>query len=257
MYVVAVHSIKKDKELLAGALASVLGATIYEALSRLRAPGDGPLIVAFFAEKDRAVQLVEGLQSTGFKASVLTPAEIKTESRALIVRRFSLGERELGATTVKGDSLSILYQNIDLILRGTVIVCEVKTETVKNRSLSPGRTVLTGGMMNTKPSRSVRDIITEERQGFINIYASDSPTLVFRENTLVYDSLGPALRPSRTANFTHLTAEQRMRCPHALFDERLLSRAGQTALLGPSLNPEDYLVVATALLSTVIRDKSC
>jgi hypothetical protein len=256
MYVVAIHSLKKDKELLAGALAAVLGVTICEALSRLRAPGDGPLTVAFFAEKERAVQLGEMLQSAGFKASILMAIETENESRALIVRRFSLGERELGVTTEKGDSLSILFQNIDLILRGTAIVCGVTTETVKSRSVSPGRAVLTGGMMISKTTKSVRDIKTEERQGFLNIYASDCPTLVFRENTLVYDSLGPALRPSRAANFAYLIAELRMRCPDALYDERLLSRAGQAALLGPSLNPEDYLIVATALLSKVIRDKS-
>ena len=67
--------------------------------------------------------------------------------------------------------------------------------------------------------------------------------------------LGSALRPSRAANFTYLVAELRMQCPHTLYDERLLSRAGQAALLSPSLNPEEYLVVATALLAKVLRGK--
>ena len=256
MHVVAIHSLKNDKEILASTLAAVLGVTIYEALTRLHASGNGPLTVAVLAERERGVQLVERLQSAGFKASVLTAGEIESEGHARIVRRFSLGERELGVTTERGDSLSIPFQNIDLIIRGTAIVREVTTETVKNRSVSPGRAVLSGGMMITKTTRSVREVTAEERQGFVNLYAGDRSILVFREKTLVYDSLGPALRPSRVANFNYLIAELSRRCPDALYDERLLSRSGAAALLGPSLNPEEHLVVATALLAKVLRDKN-
>jgi hypothetical protein len=256
MHVVAIHSLQNDKETLAGPLAAVLGATIYEALARLRTPGNGPVTVAVFAEEERAVPLVEKLRSAGFRASVLTEDEIGTEGRARIVRRFSLVERELGVITEKGDSLIIPYQSIDLILRGTAIVRDVTTETVKNRSISAGRAVLSGGMMISKTTKSVREVTTEERQGFLNLYAGDTPTLVFREKTLVYDSLGPALRPSRAANFAYLVSELRRRYPDALYDERLLNRAGQAALLGPSLNPEAHLVVATALLGKVLRGKA-
>ena len=255
MHVVAIHSLKENKETLSSALAAVLGVTVYEALARLRAPGNGPLIVAFFAEKERALQLVKRLQSEGFKASLLTAGELETEGCALIVRRFSLGECELDVTTEKGDRRSVPFKNIGLILRGTGIVRGVTTETVKNRSVSPGRAVLSGGMMITKTTKNVREVTTEERQAFVNIYARDSSTFVFRENTLVYDSLGPALQLARAANFIYLVAELRRRCPDALYDERLLSRAGQAALLGPSLNPEENLIVATALLSKVLRDE--
>jgi hypothetical protein len=255
MNVVAIYTLKKDKETLSSTLAAVLGVTVYEALARLRAPGNGPLIVAFFAEQERAIQLVERLQSEGFKASLLTAGEIETEGRALIVRRFSLGECELDVTTEKGDSHRLPFKNIDLILRGTGIVRDVMTETVKNRSVSIGRAVLSGGMMITKTTKNVREITTEERQAFVNIYARDSSTFVFRENTLVYDSLGPALQSTRAANFIYLVAELRRHCPDALYDERLLSRAGQVALLGPSLSPEEHLTIATALLSKVMRTK--
>lgn len=255
MHVVAIHGLKEDKESMSEALAASLGVTTYEAAARLRVPGSGPLTVAVFSEKDRAVGLLEKLQSTGFKVSVLTSGEIETEGRALIVRRFSLGELELGVTTDKGDSLSMPFQKIDLILRGTAIARDVSTETVKNRSLSMGRAVLSGGMMITKTTRDVREVTTEERQGFVNIYAGNNPTLVFFENGLVYDSLGSAMRPSRAANFTYLVAELRRRCPDALYDERLLRRAGQVAILGPSLNPEEHLIVATALLQKMFRSE--
>ena len=109
--------------------------------------------------------------------------------------------------------------------------------------------------MITKTTKNVREVTTEARQAFVTIYARDSSTFVFRENSLVYDSLGPAVQLTRAANFIYLVAELRRRCPDALYDERLLSRTGQATLLGPSLNPEENLIVATALLSKVLRDE--
>jgi hypothetical protein len=256
MHIVAIHSLNTDKENLAKVLAAAMGATVYEALARLRVPGSGPVTVAVFAEEGRAVELAEKLQTAGFKASVLTADEIEREGRAFIVRRFSLGECALDVTADNGESSSIPFQEIGLIVRGTAIIRDVTTETEKKRSLSPGRAVLSGGMMITKTTRDVREVTTEERQGFVNLYTRDGSTLVFRENTLVYDSLGSALRPSRVLNFSYLIAELRRRCPDARYDERLLTRAGQVALLGPSLNPEEHLPVATALLRKVLGSRS-
>jgi len=39
----------------------------------------------------------------------------------------------------------------------------------------------------------------------------------------------------------------------ARYDECLMNRAAQAALLGHLLNPEEHLIVATALLAKVLR----
>ena len=254
MHVVAIHSMNEDKETLASSLAAVLNVTIYEALTRLRAPGNGPLTVAVLAEKERAEQLVQQLHSVGFKAVVLTADEIETAACAWIVRRFGIGERELHIETEKGDNLDISFQDIDLILYGIRISHDTTTETVKERSMELGRAVLSGGMMITKTTKTTRDVTTEARERFVNLYAGDAPTIVFRENALDYTSLGSALKLSRSQNFTYLVAELRRCCPGARYDERLMNRAAQAALLGPLLNPDKHLVVATALLAKVLRE---
>lgn len=255
MHIVAIHGLGGDREGLAKGLAAALGATLYEALARLRVPGSGPVTVAVFAEEGRAAALLEKLKSSGFGASVLTDAEIELEGRASIVRRFSLGEHDLGVTSEKGDSSSIPFQEIAVILRGTAIISGVTTETTKTRSVDAGRAVLSGGLMITKTTTDVREVITEERQGFVNLYRKDGPVLVFREKALAYDSLGPAIKPSRTLNFSYLVSELRRLCPGAVYDERLLTRAGQVGLLGPSLNPEQHINVAAALLRKVLGGK--
>ena len=106
--------------------------------------------------------------------------------------------------------------------------------------------------MITKTAKAVQEVAIEERTAFFNLYAGDNRVIVFRENTLLFDSLGPALQPSRTLNFTYLIAELRRRSPHAGYDERLLTRPAQIALLGPTLNPEEHLSVATALLAKTL-----
>lgn len=254
MHVVAIHSMNKDKETLANSLAAVLKVTLYEALTRLRAPGNGPLTVAVFAEKERAEQLVQQLHSAGFKAVVLTADEIDTAACAWIVRRFSLGELELHVETEKGDNLDISFQDIDLILRGIRISRGTTTEILKERSINLGRAVLSGGMMITKTTKTTRDVTTEVRERFVNLYAGDVPTIIFRENALDYNSLGSVRKPSRSENFTYLVAELRRCCSGARYDERLMNRAAQAVLLGSLFNPEEQLVIATALLAKVLRE---
>lgn len=252
MHIVAIHRLGPDRETRAAALASALGITMYEALSRLRSPGNGPFTIGVFADQQRAMQIEEKLRSSGFSAVVLTEAEIIAERSPLIVRKFGLGGNDLSLTTETGQSLSISFLNIRLILRGTGIVRGTATETLKTRSLSLGRAVMSSGLMMTKTTKTVQEVATEEREAFFNLYAEGPRVMVFRENALLYDSLGTALQPSRALNFTHLITELRRRAPNAQYDERLLTRPAQVALLGPTLNPEEHLSAATALLAKTL-----
>jgi hypothetical protein len=255
MQVVAIYGIGADREHLATPLSSALGRTVLEARSRLNAPGSGPFVVGVFGEKDRALGLAAQLRNGGFNAAVLEEVEILRENRRENVRKFDLGEGGLRAEPAEGGGRTVAYSVVELILRGTGISSSTTTETTKQRSFSLGRAVLSSGLSVTKTTKTVREVTSQEREGFFILYAGDAPPLEFRENRLLYDSLGPARKQSRAANFAFLVSELRSRCSAAQYDERLLTRAGQAALLGPSLDPEEHLTVATALLSKVLRGK--
>jgi len=255
MHVVAIFGIGADKEHLANALASAMGKTVLEARSRLNAPGSGPFVVGTFGEKEKAAGLAAQLRNGGFNAAVLGEDEIVQEAGRDNVRRFELGEGQLRAEPAEGGSRMVAYSGIDLILRGTGISSSTTTEASEQRSFSLGRAVLSGGLMVMKTTKTVREVTSQEREGFFILYAGDGRPLEFRESGLIFDSLGQARKLSRVANFAFLVAEIRGRCPAARYDERLLTRAGQAALLGPSLNPEEHLTVATALLAKVLRGK--
>ncbi len=250
MNVVAIHSLSDGRQTLAGALAGCLGVTEYEAAARLRAQGDA-LVVSIRAEREEALRLAANLNSGGFEAVVVTAEDIGAETRKFVVRKFSLGERDISVET-GGRTLAVAYRDIRVILRGTSIACSTSTVKSEKRSLSLGRAVLTGGLSITKTTKTVREVRTEEREGFLTLYAEGHPILLFREGSLSYDSLGATRSLSGTENFARLLSELRGRCTSARYDERLLSRAAQAALLGPSLRPEDNLAVATALLAKVL-----
>ncbi len=256
MNVVAIHSLKEDNLERATALAAALGVTEFEALARLRAPGCGPLVVAVFGELEPARKLLGRLHSGGFQAAIVTEEDMDAERGRLVVRKFEFRDKTLHVKLREGDCLDVPYRGIALILRGMGIALSASTDTVKTRSFSLGRAVLTGGLMPTKTTKTVRETMRQDREAFLILYSTGGPPLSFHENYLVYDSLDPALKPSRTANFNCLVVELRRRCEGASYDERLLTRAGQAALLGPRLSPETHLAVATALLSKVLRGRA-
>lgn len=252
MNVVAVHSLAEDKESQGSKLAAALGVTAFEAMSRLRIPGSGPLVVAVFSDLEAAQRLAEKLREEGFHPALLTAEEISAEAGRPPVRSFDLDGEKLHGEPAGGKGLDIYYSEVKVILRGTSVVRSTSTETVKNKSFNLGRAMITGGLMLTKTTKSVKEVTQEAREGFVTLYEKEGRAMTFSEKGLVYDSLGPARQPASAANFAYLIKEFRKRCTEAIYDERLLKRIAQAALLGPRLSPETNLDVATCLLSKVL-----
>lgn len=253
MYIVAIDDLGEDREGIARALSEALGTGFYDALIRVRVPGEGPLIVAAYAEKNIALEKTEKLRGAGFRTLVLGQDEVETDGESTIVRRFLFGDGELEIEPRTGDTARVAYDLIDTIVRGTRIVQTTETEKVKEQKFAAGRAILTGGLMMTKSVTVNQERRTDVREGFVTLYPGKRRRLVFLESALLYDSLGPALRPTRAANFAFVLDELKRRCPGAAYDERLLSKAGQARLLGPMFEPERHLDIAVSLLSRSLR----
>ena len=253
MYIVAIDDLGEDREGIARALSGALGTIFYDALIRVRVPGKGPLIVAAYAEKNIALEKMEKLRAAGFRTLVLGQDEVETDGQSTIVRKFLFGDGELEIEARTGDAVRIEYDLIDTIIRGTRIVQTTETETVKEQKFAAGRAILTGGLMITKSVKVTQQSGTEVREGFIYLYPGNRRPLVILESALLYDSLGPALQPTRAANFVFVLEELKRRCPGAVYDDRLLNKAGQARLLGPMFEPERHPDIAISLLSRSLR----
>jgi len=253
VYIVAINNLGEDREGIARALSEALGTNFYDALVRVRVPGKGPLIIAAYKEKNIAGEKAKKLGAAGFRTIVLGQDEVETDEMRTIVRKFSFGDSELEIQSRIGDTVRIGYVLIDAIIRGIRIVQNTETKTVKVKKFDAGRAILSGGLMTTKSVKITEQSTTDVHEGFIHLYAGNQRPLVFLESALLYDSLGPALQLTRAANFAFVLAELRRRCPGAVYDDRLVNKAGQSQLLGSMFEPKRHLNIAVSLLSRSLR----
>jgi hypothetical protein len=255
LLVLAIYNLKGNEALLARELAAVLKRTVYETSSRVRAPGGGPSVIASFPDREAARDAAEVLRARGFDLLLLDDGEIEADERRFVVRSFELGAEaaEVMRLESRGGTLEVRYRDVDLLLRGNKIVALQPGAPRYTRQLSLTRAAATGGLVATKPVREPRQPGTEEREGFLHLYGPGFPPLAWRETEIRYRALGWTLLPSRQANFAQVAAELRRRCPHAVYDERLATRAGQAQLLGPTLAAAEHLDVAISVLAAALR----
>jgi len=253
MHILAIDHLGEDRDALSLALAQALGITLYEARARIAGTGKGPVIIASFGDKYDADKRAEQLRAAGISPLILSQAEIETDETRTTARTFVLADAELVIGTRTGEEVRMAYSGITLIIRGTRITHTTRTETEKSTKLAPGRAILSGGLMLTKSVKVTSTTSTDVRDGFFHLYGATLPPIAFLESGVLYDSLGPALKPTRTANFLHLLGELRQRCTAALFDDRLLTRPGQIRLLGPLFTPEAHMDIAVSVLARSLR----
>ena len=249
MHILALHTIPDQGDNSARLLAETLGITSYEAHARLRVAGQFPLVISVFSEKKIAEDTASRINSAGFTTIMLCDDEIESEERRMVVKEFILGERELVVDSRTAGKCTIDYRSVTLLLRGISMKRVTDTEIEKKRTFSMGKTLLTGGLMMTKSAKKEHTTVSESREGFIHIYDKENNIVVFRENSLVYASLGKMLTHSRSSNFTFVAAEIIRQCPAASYNDFLLNRGRQVQMLGPLFTPEEHLDIAISLMA--------
>ncbi len=251
MHVVVVYSWKKETPDLIQAISSALGIMPFE--GRQLMIGGGPTVVANFANPQQAQVLAQRLNQNGISTLVVDAAEVYARAAHLFVRRFELNESSLHIETDSQQHVEISYGDIDMFLPVTSIVMHSEIETVTERKLSIGKTIMTGGIPMSRKVKHQEEVTNEERSKGLYLYTCNQQLVVFIQNSLNYDGLGPAVQPSREQNFAYLISELRQRSPEAIYDDRLNNRAGLVRLLGPTLRPENNLELAVEILNLSLR----
>jgi hypothetical protein len=250
--VIAIHYAPGQGEALVPALAEATDKTLYEVRARLSSPEGGPAVVANFGEIEHAWAFAGRLRANGVSPILLTPEDVESDAQRFLVRTFHLGDDGVTATSRRGETAELPYREIDLILRGVRIDERVELKTTEQRKFSASRALMTGGLVLSKTTKKLQQVMTEERDDFLHLYGAGKPPLVFRASAITYQSLGPALQPSIAANFNYLVGALRKAAPQAVYDERLTNRQARARVLGPSLT-ESHLDIAVSLLARVLR----
>jgi len=252
MNLIAIYNLPEEREALGEPLAKALGKTLYEANTRLRAPGPGPLVVAVFNEFQKANELKDRLDAAGFDAIKVSDDEVVPIQSRLSVKKISVHENGINAETREGNAVEIPYAGVRIILHAMGSQRSTTTETIKETKIDVGKAVMTGGLSFRKTTEHTIEHTEETREPFVIVLAPGKPALEFREAGLDYGFLGAELQPSRGANFSALITMLRQRCAGATYDNRLLQKPEQLKLLGPVLAAETYLDTALTVLAKVM-----
>ena len=245
--IIAVGKLEGATEALAASLAQVLGLAVFDARSRVRGPA--PRVVAVLADGARAQAVAVGLQAAGFWPLLVHPEEVPHEVDRIGVRSFRLGRGGLEVEARDGTKRLVRDADLVWLLKGMTWEREIITDVDTVRKFSPGKALLTGGLMLTSKKKIETTRSELQTEGFLAVGLRGGPSLMFREKDVQYAGLGPAMQASRFSNFQTLCQELRRRAPGAFYDERLMSAGGHAHLLGPTLEPETNLDLAIWLLS--------
>lgn len=253
MHFVAVHGMTGPIDALARSLATVLGKTAYEMRSRASAPHGGPTIVGTYSTLDAARTVADALDAAGFQTLVETPDAARGEWRSVFGRKVELGDagQDLVFEDRAGDRHSVAPATVQLLLAGVGHWTETQTDVQKGRKFSAGRAVLSGGLMLTRKTVTKQTTTQKGGDRYLGVYAAGRCFLLY-ETQLQYGSLGALMQPSRALNFKVVERELRARCEGAAFDNRLLTRVGQTQVLGPAFQPESHGDLAAALVARTL-----
>jgi hypothetical protein len=248
VHIIAIRDLDPRSAERSATLAAAVGSVPVELAARLRAAGRGPVVLATTASPDDARSLAAAVEAAGLRALVLEPGELETEAGRFLVRTPAFEGTALHVVSRQAASLALECAAIRLVLRGTMVESTPETATTRERKFSLGKAIMTQGLVVTKTVEKTTRSEAETREGFAHLYAPGHPPIVLRESALSWEHSGLPRQPSRAANFTAFLAEVRRRAPGAVYDDRLLTRAGQVRMLGPALPPEEYLDVAVTLL---------
>jgi len=207
------------------ALIEAAGMTAAEA--RMRLAPEPPALLARLPP-DRAATLVAALRMAGAKA-VAIDEDVPADEDRFQVRSFVFEESGASFTARSGETLSLGWEAVRLVLRGVRAERTTTAHTESSTRFSLGRTVLTGGLVMTKKTTSTVHGHQESSEQFVLVHGEAGERALLAEGSLEFTGLGPLMQPSRTANVGVVAAELKRRAPQAFHDDRLV-RLGRRAL---------------------------
>ena len=220
MHVVALVELVGPIEAEAAALAADLGTTAYE--ERLKLAAGLPAIVLTSAAPEPARALAQKLRARKQGVIFCDAAEAVAAGDMVSMRQFAFEPGALTLPEAPGERLP--FTDILALFRAMHTTrTETRTETTK-KSFSPGRALLTGGLVMSKSVATESKSQATEREQVLYVFRAGGETpWLLRERGTHYTGLGPKLSPSSAQNFMTMIATLRAAAPGATYDERLLN----------------------------------
>ena len=221
MYVVAITRWGQPLQQEVGALAPLLGMAVYDAKLRLAAPL--PVVFARESEVARARELLATVRGRGHGAVACELSFVQSSAEMASPRSYVFEPESFVASDPAWGQQSMPYADIAALIQARAQVIEQSSAITKEKKLSMGRAVLSGGMMMRKTNTTEQRNMTEEHEQVLYLVRKDGRDPMFlRAGRLRHRGLGDRAGRTSLANFATLIAVLRERAPQALFDDRLV-----------------------------------
>lgn len=231
MDVVAIVALARSVEDEAPWLAGELGLTPYETAVMLR--GAGPIIVYRGTDRARTTELLGRLRSRGHDAVACELEAVVSSEDMFRPRSFRFdGDDLVGAG--QGEERRLPLGDVLALIRASHVTRLEDTVVTKQRQVSVGRAVLTGGLLTSKTTLRESRRVTDEREPVLYVFRRSAPPWLLASTQLRYDGLGDQLKISKAENFEVLVRVLRERASSASYDTRLLGARVRAEIVATS-----------------------
>lgn len=212
MFVVFVSHLARPAEAEAGAVASVLGVTEYEARLALVTPA--PAIVQTTSSRDRASDVAARLRTRGHAVQVFDDATFVPSDEMVQMDDFRLDAD--GVRRIEAGEL-LPYGDVFAILRA------VHKSSSQIERPAAQRTRNAAVRLQPDPLRIVTKTYDSERVVYFFRRSGERPWIL-RERHARYAGLGVERRPTAFENFESTVERVRTASPSSVYDDRLVRR---------------------------------
>ena len=222
MFAVAIAELRSDIAAEAAALAPDLGVTAYEA--RLTLAQGAPVVVLTTADEGRCLELLSRIRARGSGAVTFDMSAVVSSQAMIPMRRFRLGQSSISLD----DRPDVLpYDDVVALVAAVHREHTSQATESRDRTISVGRAVMTGGLVMTKTVTRETRTETSERDPVLYVFRRSGQTpWLLRERGTAWAGHGGPMSPMATANFKTTVEKIRERAHGAVYDDRLVTRRG-------------------------------
>ncbi len=235
MFVVAVVGLGRAVEVEIPELSADLGLGAYETGQLLR--GGVPFVALRTDDRQRASDVLARLRHRGHDALAFDDAAVASSETMARPKSFRFDDGAFVLEVPGRPEIVVPFDDIFTLLRAVHKRREQTTTSTSEVKFDIKKAALSGGVMLTKTVRTESTKTVDEREPVLYLFRRSAGPLLFSSTYARYQGLGTELRHSQLENFELVLSRLRERCPHAIYDDRLVTSrrgAGTERLTSPA-----------------------
>jgi hypothetical protein len=196
----------------------------------------------------QAGEVSAALEALGFLMLTCDAEAVPGDQDRVIARGIEFADRALVVADGEGNTHTCEPRAMELFLRGVRVTRTSTRVTTAERRFSPGKALLTGGLLLTRKVEKTATRTIEHPECFVLIQRSDGgPDIIVYERRIDYRFLGAEMLPSSRGNLELVFARLRALAPAVETDERVGQPGFVAGLPASRADPVDLALLLVAL----------